>query len=60
MKILMKLVHQCMAILFYFSPTPHHLHPLQDENCDSNCRLVVDEDDYGKAGLERVEGAASI
>ena len=46
-----------MAILFYFSPTSHHLHPLQDENCDSNSRLVVDEDDYGKARLERVKGA---
>ena len=24
------------------------------ENCDSNSRLVVDEDDYGKFRLERV------
>ena len=28
-----------------FSPTTNHLHPLQVENCDSNSRLVVDEDD---------------
>ena len=32
-----------MAILFYFSPTSSHLHPLQVENCGSNLRLVVDE-----------------
>ena len=31
-----------------FSPTSNHLHPLQVENCDSNSRLVVDEDDNGK------------
>ena len=29
-----------------------HLHPLQVENCDSNSRLVVDEDDNGKFRLE--------
>ena len=39
-----------------FSPTLNHpLHPLQVENCDSNSRLVVDEDDYGKFRLERVK-----
>ena len=32
----------------------NHLHPLQVENCDSNSRLVVDEDDYCKFRLERV------
>ena len=32
-----------------------HLHPLQVENCDSNSRLVVDEDDNGKFRLERVK-----
>ena len=37
----MKLVYQYMAILFIFSPTLNHLHPLQVENCDSNSRLVV-------------------
>ena len=31
-----------------------HLHPLQVENCDSNSRLVVDENDNGKLRLERV------
>ena len=30
------------------------LHPLQVEKGDSNSRLVVDEDDYGKFRLERV------
>ena len=51
----MKLVYQCMAIFFNFSPTSNHLHPLQAENCDSNSRLVVDEDDVGKFRLERVK-----
>ena len=43
------------SIYFYFSPAASHLHPLQVENCDSNSRLVVDEDDNGKLRLERVE-----
>ena len=43
-----------MAIFFAFSPTLSHLHPLQVENCDSNSRLVVDEDDNGKFRLEMV------
>ena len=44
-----------MAIFFNFSTTSNHLHPLQVENCDSNSRLVVDEDDNSKLRLERVE-----
>ena len=44
-----------MVIFFNFSPTSNHLLPLQVENCDSNSRLVVDEDDNGKLRLERVE-----
>ena len=55
MNISMKLVYQHMAIFFTFSPTSNHLHPLQVENCDSNSRLVADEDDNGKYRLERVE-----
>ena len=51
----MKLVYQCMAIFFIFSPISNHLHPLQAENCDSNSRLVVDDDDDGKFRLERVK-----
>ena len=43
MKISMKLIYPYMAIYFNFSPTSNHLHPLQDDNCDSNSRLVVDE-----------------
>ena len=50
----MKLVYQYMAIFFNFSLTLNHFHPLQVENCDSNSRLVVDEDDNGKLRLERV------
>ena len=57
-KISMKLFYQHMTqltIFFNFSPTSGHLHPLQGENCDSNSRLVVDEDDHGKFRLERVK-----
>ena len=51
----MKLFYQYMTIFFNFSPTSNYLHPLQVENCDGNSRLVVDEDDNGKFGLERVK-----
>ena len=51
----MKLFYQYMVISCNFAPTSTHLHPLQVENCDSNSRLVVDEDDNGKLGLERVK-----
>ena len=54
MKIFMKIVYQYLAICFIFSPTSNHLHSLQVGNCDSNSRLVVDEDDHGKFRLERV------
>ena len=48
-------IHQYMVIFFNFSPTSNHLHPLQVENCGSNSRLVMDEDDNGKVRLERVK-----
>ena len=51
----MKLVYQYMAIFFNFSSTWSHLHPLQVENRGSNSWLVVDDDDYGKFKIERVE-----
>ena len=51
----MTLVYQYMSIFFNFKTTSNHLHPLQVENCDSNSRLVVDEDDNGKPRLERVK-----
>ena len=44
-----------MLVFFIFSPSSNHLHPLQVENCDSNSRLLVDEDDYGKFRLKRVK-----
>ena len=44
-----------MVIFFNFLTTSNHLRPLQVENCDSNSRLVVDEDDNGKLRLERVK-----
>ena len=50
----MKLVYQYIAIFFNFKTTSNHLHPLQVENCDSNSRLVVDEDENGKSRPERV------
>ena len=55
MKISMKLVYQYMTIFFNFPLTPSQLHPLQVENCDSNSRHVVDEDDNGKLRPERVK-----
>ena len=55
MKISIKLFYQFMAIFVNFSPTSSRLHPLQVENCDSNSRLVVDEDDNGKVRFERVK-----
>ena len=55
----MKLIDQYMAIFYNFSPTSNHLHPLQVENCDSNSRLVVDDEDNDKFKLERVEGTYS-
>ena len=58
MKISMKLAYQYMVIFFNFSTTSNHLHPLQVENCDSNSRLVVDEDDSGKFRLERVNSVS--
>ena len=54
MNSVMKLVYQDMEIVYTFSPTSSHLHPLQVENYDRNSRLVVDEDDNGKFRLERV------
>ena len=56
MKISMKLVCQNMVIFFNFSLTLNHLYPLHVENCESNSRLVLGEDDNGKFRLERVKG----
>ena len=41
-----------MTIFYNFSPPSNHPHPLQVENCDSNSRLVVDEDDNVELGLK--------
>ena len=60
MKISRKLVYQYVAIFFNFSLTSNHFHPLQVANCDSNSRLVVDKDDYGKLRLERAMGLRSL
>ena len=54
----MKLFYQLPNIWQFFfnlSLSSSHLYPLQVENCDSNSRLVVDEDDNGKVRLERVK-----
>ena len=40
---------------FHLPPTLSHLYPLQVENCDSNSRLVVDEDDNNKFRLARAK-----
>ena len=42
------------SIFFHLSPAASHFHPLQVGNCDSNSRLVVDENDSGELRLERV------
>ena len=52
MHIPIKLIYQYVTIFFTFSPTSNHLHPLQVENCGSNSRLVVDEDENVKSGLK--------
>ena len=52
--IFMKVVYQYMAIFLNFQTTSNHLHSLQVENCDSNSRLVVHEDDNGKFRIERI------
>ena len=41
-----------LEVFFNFSPTSNHLYPLQVENCDSNSRHVVDEDDNGSIHVE--------
>ena len=41
---------------FHLPPSSSHVHPLQVENCDSNSRLVMDEDDNDKFKFESVEG----
>ena len=48
MEIPIKRVYQYIVIFLNFYTTSNHLHPLQVGNCDSNSRLVVDEDDNGK------------
>ena len=48
-------VYQYMAIFFNLYTTSSQLYSLQVENCDSNSRLVVDEDDNGKFRPERVK-----
>ena len=53
----MKQVYQYIPIFIYFSATSNHIHPLQVENCDSNSRLVVDEDDNVKVRLERAKNS---
>ena len=50
-----------MIVFFNLSlHTSRHLHPLQVENCDSNSRFVVDEDDNGKCRLERVKKVDTV
>ena len=44
-----------MTIYFNLPSTTSQLHPLQVENCDSNSRLVVDEDDNGRLMVEGVK-----
>ena len=50
----MELVYQYVVIFFNFQTTSCHLDPLQVENCGSNSRLVVDQDDYGKFRIQGI------
>ena len=59
-KISIKLVRQYMVIFFNFPLISNHLHPLQVENCDSNLRFVVEEDDHGNFRLESVNFSFSF
>ena len=52
MQITMKHACKYMVIFFNFSLTLNHFYSLQAENCDSNSRLVVDEEDNGKFRLK--------
>ena len=56
----MKLFYQYMAIFFNFFTHSGHLYPPQVENCDSDSRYVVDEDDNGKFRLERVDALSKL
>ena len=51
----MKLFYEYMVIFLNFSPTSNQLYLLQVENCDSNSRLVVDEDDNDKFRPDRAK-----
>ena len=42
-------------LFFHLPPTSSHFHSIQDEDCDRNSRLVVNEDDNGKFRLQRVK-----
>ena len=46
-QISIKLLYEYIVIFFNLSPTSNNLHPLQVKNCDSNSRIVMDEDDNG-------------
>ena len=56
-KISIKPFYQYKTIFVDFSPSSNYLYPLQVGNCDSNIRLVADEDDTGKFRLESVNDA---
>ena len=47
----MKLFYEYMVIFFNWSSTSSHLYRLQVQTCDSNSRLVVDENDNGKLSM---------
>ena len=49
----MGLFHNIKKKKFRLPPTSSHLHQVHGKNCDSNARLVVDEDDKGQFRLER-------
>ena len=50
----------CLYMFFNLLFTSTHLRPLQVANCDSNSRLVVDEDYNGNSGLKRLNKCNSL
>ena len=57
-----RLTFSWLYLFNHHDESKHHLeslkndliHPLQVENCDSNSRLVVDEEDHDKFRVEKV------
>ena len=56
----MKLFYQYTAVFINFLPTFNDFYPIQVENCDSNSRLVLDENYNDKFRFERVKACFQL